>query len=540
MKNIAIIWALSVLSIWAESVNVKSLFGGNPAAAGTYTKQEGGEFTKPGFIFVNLGGGAWSLGLSSPFTLLENSASDGDDSSPATSTWTKYLVTEIKSPGKLPVGGGSSSAVTTPGSLNPVSPGVPAKPENYLGTFAQPLSSGQRAQVLENIFGSNSPSFIDQQVFFDDFERPDETSIQGDLLSPGPTGHYLRQIGSGLGDGNQLVAISDGRLVLPKGGNIYFTPSVTPSTSGAVLPLDLLPRHIGAVVSFHPSSSPGPGNSLFAFLTTSANGVPASPMVHATFLKSNIGIESWTHNGLAPPNDANIIEGQASVVFPVAIPTDGRPVAVDLEFHLESETIYINVEGQPQVTGKFPNLADYLTGRLSFQITETKDISEGGTGRIHDSRYDAIYAYGEGASGPNYEKARALTLRAKGTSLPPLSTDAADEPVVKEFAAIQNNATLAADVDQVRIKFGAAGWTSAFWVLNLPPIASVPLGHRIEFFDDGYAMDPANTSTRFIALGQNGATFVNENTAGGMRYYGGINNRFVLVKTGATEWTRLL
>jgi len=144
------------------SILVKNLFGGDPGAAGTYTLV-GGVWTKGIYEFINDSGGAgnteWELiDTSGSGTTLETSGL-GDLDSPASASWVKYSVTEISSPGKLPIGDGSSSSVSSPGTLNPVSPGVPDKPENYVGTFEQALTSGQKNQAKTNIFGTKYPLF---------------------------------------------------------------------------------------------------------------------------------------------------------------------------------------------------------------------------------------------------------------------------------------------------------------------------------------------------------------------------------------------
>jgi len=136
------------------SILVKNLFGGDPGAAGTYTLV-GGVWTKGIYEFINDSGGAgnteWELtDTSGSGTTLETSGL-GDLDSPASASWVKYSVTEISSPSKLPIGDGSSSSVSSPGTLNPVSPGVPDKPENYVGTFEQTLTSPQKAQAKTNL-----------------------------------------------------------------------------------------------------------------------------------------------------------------------------------------------------------------------------------------------------------------------------------------------------------------------------------------------------------------------------------------------------
>lgn len=136
------------------SILVKNLFGGDPGAAGTYTLV-GGVWTNGIYEFINDSGGAgnteWELiDTSGSGTTLETSGL-GDLDSPASASWVKYSVTEISSPSKLPIGSGSSSSVSSPGTLNPVSPGVPDRPENYVGTFEQALTLGQKAQAVDNI-----------------------------------------------------------------------------------------------------------------------------------------------------------------------------------------------------------------------------------------------------------------------------------------------------------------------------------------------------------------------------------------------------
>lgn len=135
-----------------STIIVSNLFGGDPAAAGTYVLQEDGSWLKGDYSFI------WQYDISTYWalvkdgdTLIEESL-DGTSDTPASATsWDKYSVRVIESPSKLPIGDGSSSSVSSPGTLNPVSPGVPDKPENYVGTFEQALTLGQKAQAVDNI-----------------------------------------------------------------------------------------------------------------------------------------------------------------------------------------------------------------------------------------------------------------------------------------------------------------------------------------------------------------------------------------------------
>lgn len=136
------------------TVLVRNLFGGDPAAAGTYTLVEG-VWTKGTYSFSNDGGGAgntqWELNNSAGGGSTLETSGLGDTDSPASAPWDEYSVTDINSPGMLPVGGGTGESVSSPGTLNPVAPGVPDKPENYVGTFEQTLTDLQKSQALQNI-----------------------------------------------------------------------------------------------------------------------------------------------------------------------------------------------------------------------------------------------------------------------------------------------------------------------------------------------------------------------------------------------------
>ena len=143
-----------------STIIVSNLFGGDPAAAGTYVLQEDGSWLKGDYSFI------WQYDISTYWalvkdgdTLIEESL-DGTSDNPASATsWDKYSVTEINSPGRLPIGSGSSSSVSSPGTLNPVSPGVPDKPENYVGTFEQTLTDARKTQAKINLFGAKFPFF---------------------------------------------------------------------------------------------------------------------------------------------------------------------------------------------------------------------------------------------------------------------------------------------------------------------------------------------------------------------------------------------
>lgn len=153
MKTFVSIWLLMALSLWAQTVRVENLFGGVPGAAGVYKDQGNETWTKEGYTLV-WGNPSWLLGKNGneeiPAVILE-SAPGGDSSSPVTATWTKYKITAISSPTMLEDGGGPGPSVETPAILDPVDPGVPAKPENYVGTFAQSLTDNQKAQARTNL-----------------------------------------------------------------------------------------------------------------------------------------------------------------------------------------------------------------------------------------------------------------------------------------------------------------------------------------------------------------------------------------------------
>lgn len=354
-------------------------------------------------------------------------------------------------------------------------------------------------------------------VVFDDFERQDVDGLPGTA----PSGHVWQAVGSGVdGAGGNGSEIRDGRLVLPEGGNHYFFPSLNGGSFGDGV--DFIPRHMGAVVRLVPSSNPGSGNALFAMLISGPNGLPSAPMIHCTFPSSRANVEKWTATGGAP-----LIEPFVRVIFQEPLETNDRPLVIDFEFDPGSELVTISLEGQPRVSGVFPNLASFLTDRLAWQITQGRNSE---AGRIHDCQYEAVYAYSEDATGPLADRARALTLRAQATSI------ADTGEVVRTFNEIENAALIAADTTQVRIAFGDAGWTSGFWSLSLPSIGDVELGHAIEFFDDGFAMVPSNINQRFIPLSPTGgASFTNPNFNASMRFQGGIT-RFVLVKDSETQW----
>ena len=136
------------------TVLVRNLFGGDPAAAGTYTLV-GGVWTKGTYSFSNDDGGVgnteWELNNSAGGGSTLETSGLGDTDSPASAPWDKYSVTDVSSPGKLPVGSGTGESVSSPGTLNPVAPGVPDAPENYVGTFEQTLTDLQKSQALQNI-----------------------------------------------------------------------------------------------------------------------------------------------------------------------------------------------------------------------------------------------------------------------------------------------------------------------------------------------------------------------------------------------------
>lgn len=148
MKTIVSIWLLTVLSLWSQTVRVQNLFGGVPGAAGVYTKDEVEDiYRKNPYTITWDGGGEWTFEDGSGTLEVGTGATI---TGPQTATWTKYKITAISSPDMLENGGGGVS-VETPAILDPVDPGVPAKPENYVGTFEQSLTAQRKAQARGNI-----------------------------------------------------------------------------------------------------------------------------------------------------------------------------------------------------------------------------------------------------------------------------------------------------------------------------------------------------------------------------------------------------
>jgi hypothetical protein len=130
------------------TILVRNLFGGDPAAAGVYLQQNATTWTKGEYSLIADPGWEWEI--DGPSGTLENGTGTSEES-PALVAWDKYEVTAISSPGKLPVGGGTGESVSSPGTLNPIAPGVPDKPENYVGTFEQELTELQQSRALLNL-----------------------------------------------------------------------------------------------------------------------------------------------------------------------------------------------------------------------------------------------------------------------------------------------------------------------------------------------------------------------------------------------------
>lgn len=175
-------------------VRVTANYGADLGAEGIYS-ESGGIFSKGPYRFVWDGLDTWSFELNEVQFAIDDGS--GDSSSPATSTWTGYLVEVIEGPGEIPTTGagsptspgqlppsdGGGQVVTSPGSIdpqdagtppsspgnvNPVSPSAPTPPENFVGTFVQTLTEAQQRQSRRNMVARKAGNGL-----FLDFDRAD-------------------------------------------------------------------------------------------------------------------------------------------------------------------------------------------------------------------------------------------------------------------------------------------------------------------------------------------------------------------------------
>ena len=144
MKRFLAIYFLTLFQGFCQTVKVTVGAGGDAQAAGFYNRTLLGNFSKGPYKFISDGGGEWELARNQ--TPLEDGTGVGTTVSPSTVSWTNYTVTLVGDPGEIT---STPPVVTNPGTINP---GLSTSaPSIYLGTFAQALSSTQKAQALTNL-----------------------------------------------------------------------------------------------------------------------------------------------------------------------------------------------------------------------------------------------------------------------------------------------------------------------------------------------------------------------------------------------------
>ena len=182
------------------NVIVKHLFGGISGASGTYTQQTATSWTKGSYSLNADAGWEWELDESTLGSI--EVATGTSTTTPAGVVWSKYSVSAVVTPGQLPVNDGSSVSASSPGTLNPVSPGVPAVPDDYIGTFSQTLTDAQKLQARTNV-GLPFDVDVDGDILV--------TMELADVTGTVPDAHVLSRrggaivIGDGFTDGGILV-----------------------------------------------------------------------------------------------------------------------------------------------------------------------------------------------------------------------------------------------------------------------------------------------------------------------------------------------
>lgn len=344
------------------------------------------------------------------------------------------------------------------------------------------------------------------------------------------SGHTILSAGAGNLSGQSYpgqiaVKIENGRLSLDDGGNHYWVPRLNGVGSG----LGFVPRFIGAELVWEDET--GSANSVAVFLVGRQDAHPTVPMIHFTITNEGWNCERWTRN---VDDTANIIDVLGSYSYPTALTFD-KSHKVMIELATERNQVVVYVTGHAPRAVNFPNLTDFATQFVSYQITESR-VASGQPLPTRRTFYESMFAL-ERLPSQNSE-AEAISAiegavwdsRKSGEAVvtPP-------PPKILELTAFNNGATIAPDIDRVEVNIPDSTWNNSFFTMYLPDPSTVPLNHEIEFVDTAGTMDPSNVNGEFINLAPAGSwTHSNPQHGSSQRFLGQVP--FVVRAISSTQW----